>query len=466
MTVTVGGTGGTDVTVDTDTVMTGDQDALTFTATDWSMAQTVTVAADQDDDPTHDSATLTHTVASTDTGYSGLAAPTLAVTVTDDEAPTGPAITVFGFGSESTPDTGDTFGAGETIEVIVQYEPRVTVTGTPRIALDIGGATRYAAFSPGDSHLSGFGERSLLSFRYTVRAGDEDGNGISVAANSLELNRGTIVARSGGAAANLAHAAIAADATRKVDGGPAGPAITVFGFGSESTPDTGDTFGAGETIEVIVQYEPRVTVTGTPRIALDIGGATRYAAFSSGDSHLSGFGERSLLSFRYTVRAGDEDGNGISVAANSLELNGGTIVARSGGVGAGLAHAAIAADSSRKVDGGTLAAPLAPTGLSATASGWSAIDLSWTAPAADATTRAAVTGYRVEVSNGRLDRLGRGGHDGRLDDRVPAHGIERRRHPALPGDRDQQRRRRRGLGGRLGDDRDAGRAARPGPERR
>ena len=38
------------VTVDTDGGTEGDQDKLTFTSTNWSAAQTVTVAATEDDD--------------------------------------------------------------------------------------------------------------------------------------------------------------------------------------------------------------------------------------------------------------------------------------------------------------------------------------------------------------------------------------------------------------------------------
>ena len=411
-----------------------------------------------------------------------------------------PAVSSVGVGSG--PDSGGTYGAGETIIVTLGFTPKVTVTGTPRIALIVGATRRYAAYAA----TADFGERSLVNFRYTVAAGDRDVNGIGIPANGLELNGGAIVARAGGAAAVLDHAAHAAGGGHKVDGGgaadrtapglgaatvdgtaltlafdealdpdsvpgpsaftvtvagssrtvnavsvsgsrvtltlasavshdqavtagytkpaadplqdgtgnavatfsgqaatnttpsPTGPAITSFAFGADTTPEMGDTFGAGETIEVVLQYEPRVNVTGTPRIALDIGGATRYAAFSSGDSHLTGFGERSLLSFRYTVQAGDRDEDGISVAANSLELNGGTIVARSGGANARRTHAAIAVDATRKVDGGTLMPPLAPdlSGAEVQVDGQT-LTFRWHPPAADAS-RAAVTGYRVERS--------------------------------------------------------------------
>ena len=63
--VTVAGHAGTDVTPNPTT--------LTFTSTIWSTAQTVTVTAGDDADTTDDSVALTHSAASADSGYSGIA---------------------------------------------------------------------------------------------------------------------------------------------------------------------------------------------------------------------------------------------------------------------------------------------------------------------------------------------------------------------------------------------------------
>lgn len=60
-----------------------------------------------------------------------------------------------------------------------------------------------------------------------------------------------------------------------------------------------------------------VTVTGTPRIAIDLGGVTRYASYASGSGS-------SALTFSYVVQAGDFDANGITLAS-PLDLNGGTL---------------------------------------------------------------------------------------------------------------------------------------------
>ena len=77
VTVTVAGHSGTDVTPDPGT--------LTFTASNWDAAQTVTVTAGDDADTEDDSVTLTHSAASTDNDYSGIAIDEVAVTVSDND---------------------------------------------------------------------------------------------------------------------------------------------------------------------------------------------------------------------------------------------------------------------------------------------------------------------------------------------------------------------------------------------
>ena len=62
-----------------------DHQELTFTGSDWETAQTVTVSAAQDDDARDDVATLSHSVASTDTDYNGIGVSEVEVTATDDE---------------------------------------------------------------------------------------------------------------------------------------------------------------------------------------------------------------------------------------------------------------------------------------------------------------------------------------------------------------------------------------------
>ena len=73
-----------DVTFDTNSGSPGNQSTLSFSTTTWGTAQTVTVAAAQDDDTMNDTATLSHSASGG--GYNSVTGD-LAVTVTDDDSP-------------------------------------------------------------------------------------------------------------------------------------------------------------------------------------------------------------------------------------------------------------------------------------------------------------------------------------------------------------------------------------------
>ena len=81
VTVAISGHAGPDVSVDKTT--------LTFSATTWETAQTVTVTAVDDEiDDDGETVTLTHTVASPDdSDYQGISAGSVAVSITDDDLP-------------------------------------------------------------------------------------------------------------------------------------------------------------------------------------------------------------------------------------------------------------------------------------------------------------------------------------------------------------------------------------------
>ena len=85
VTVTVSGQAGTDVAL---SGMTLTDNVLTFTAMNWSTAQTVTVTAAEDDDAVTDAdVTLVHAVASTDdTAYNALSDLSVSVAITDNDS--------------------------------------------------------------------------------------------------------------------------------------------------------------------------------------------------------------------------------------------------------------------------------------------------------------------------------------------------------------------------------------------
>ena len=255
-----------------------------------------------------------------------------------------PAVTGVSFAGAAP--AGDSYRPGQTIRVQVAFSRPVTVTGSPRVDLTIGSATRAAAF------FSVGGAGTTATFEYTVASADADADGISIAANALSLDGGTIKGADGVTDAVLTHAAVARDPRRKVGSPPqgTGPAVSRMFF--SSYPADGDTYQFGEAIRVEVVFDRPVTVTGSPRVDLTIGSATRAASFASGAGS-----DVTALSFEYLVQAADRDTDGISIAANALGLAGGTIRAADGAADAVLAHAALAADTSRKVDGGRVSAP-------------------------------------------------------------------------------------------------------------
>ena len=125
-----------------------------------------------------------------------------------------------------TPNSG-TYAIDQMLSVSVVFSAAVTVTGTPQLALDIGGETRQADYE------SGSGTETLL-FSYTVAEDDEDTDGIEVLDSGLALNGGAISA--GGEAATLTH------------GGRTYPAVLVDGV--RPTLVSAETSVDGNTVSV------------------------------------------------------------------------------------------------------------------------------------------------------------------------------------------------------------------------
>ena len=250
----------------------------------------------------------------------------------------------------NSPASGDTYGYGENIEARVDFDHRVSVTttgGTPSLALTIGAHTRQATLiSPG--------RRTRLTFSYTVQAGDLAPAGTSIAANPVRLNGGTITHDADTAThALLAHGAVAADSTRKVNGRQGRPPkVEGVTFAVAAPKDS--VYWRGDTIAVRVGFDDSVAVNtagGKPQVALTVGTATRQATFWA---HAG-----KALEFVYVVQAGDRDADGVSIPANALALNGATI--RGTGVAstrdADLTHPLVAASAERTVDGSKVRAP-------------------------------------------------------------------------------------------------------------
>ena len=123
------------------------------------------------------------------------------------------------------------------------------------------------------------------------------------------------------------------------------PAVSDVDVTSE--PGDDDTYAIGDTIQVTVTFDQAVTVTGAPRIKLRVGGGD--AVHQKWADYTSGSGNEALL-FAYTVQVGDFDDNGFYIAADELELNGGTIQS-SDGTDANLDYPLQGGQSGHNVDG-------------------------------------------------------------------------------------------------------------------
>ena len=134
----------------------------------------------------------------------------------------------------------------------------------------------------------------------------------------------------------------------------AGPVVTSVGLNGSSD----GTWTAGETVRVMLRFSEPVTVAadgGTPTVGLGLDGRARQAAYASGS------GTGTLMVFAYTLTADDGTVTAVTVTADSLALNGGTI-RDAQGRDADLAHPGIGAATSDETETETERA-VALTGL-------------------------------------------------------------------------------------------------------
>ena len=137
-----------------------------------------------------------------------------------------------------------------------------------------------------------------------------------------------------------------------------GPSVT--GVSVVSRPNTGNTYGLGETIQVRLTFAEAVTVDtsgGAPRLQVKMAQTfgEKWANYAAGSG-------TTTLRFDYEVVSMNRSQTGIAVLENTLELNGGTIKSTASEVAASLAHAGLPHDTGHMVDGSlTRTTPTTPT---------------------------------------------------------------------------------------------------------
>ena len=152
VTVAIAGHAGTDVTLSGDTLT---NNALTFTASTWGTAQTVTVTAGEDDDTNADPAvTLTHTVAGGD--YEGLNAAGVTVSVTENDQDTPPAVTVsFEKDYHNLAEGASGVGVGLLLSAALESDVTIPIVVLPEStagAEDYSGVPNGITFAAGETY--------------------------------------------------------------------------------------------------------------------------------------------------------------------------------------------------------------------------------------------------------------------------------------------------------------------------
>ena len=222
----------------------------------------------------------------------------------------------------STPGTGGVYGIGETIVVAVTFSDEVNAVDDPQVRLLLeasgdGDGQRDAVFASGSG-------TTTLRFAYTVRAGDVDSDGLSIAALG-EAGLGTIKVRSSVNANVFAHHQHDAQnnlSGHKVDGTLV-PRVTKVEI--VSTPAHGDTYFRGETILVDVTFSAEVNAMRESRVRLRFDGTEENLLKDA--TYQSGSGTRTLR-FSYRVAIGDLDVNGLTIdPSGQYGLGSGKIVA-------------------------------------------------------------------------------------------------------------------------------------------
>lgn len=260
----------------------------------------------------------------------------------------------------SMPQVGHVYGLGEVIRLRVVFDEPVWVEADadgaePVLLIDMGRATVPARFVEGSGSPN-------LQFRYIVRTGDFDRDGIAVNANAL---RSGVIRDSAGntwGEPERRVPALPAQAGHTVNSGTdIDPPVVTGRPTFESAPERGDFYRIGETIRVGIAFSEVVHVSEQPSLALSIGANTRQAPYASGSG-------TTMLLFTYTVQAGDEDRDGISIGPGPGVLSGGAI-RDDGGNPAGRDFASVHANAAHKVDGVAPAVTATPEITSNPASG-------------------------------------------------------------------------------------------------
>ena len=275
VTVTVAAPSGSDVSVDKTT--------LTFTSSNWDDEQTVTVSAAQDDDALDETATITHSVTSTDSDYNGIRAGSIDVTVIDDEDI--PVTVTFDQAGHTIAE-----GSAVTVRVTLSEDPERQVV-IPITKSEQGGITTadYSGVPDSVTFESGDTEKSFIVTAAQDALDDDD--------ESVTVGLGTLP--------NAVTVGAIKETTVAINDDDV-PSVTIrFEQASYSLDE-----GSEVTVKVILSHDPERQVV-VPITKSEQGGATSadYSGVPENVTFESGETEKSFT-FTATQDMVDDDGTG------------------------------------------------------------------------------------------------------------------------------------------------------------
>lgn len=196
-----------------------------------------------------------------------------------------------------------TYKQGDTLDFLVTFSESVTVTinsGYPRIPVVIGSTMRY--LTPIASATS-----TTHTFRYEILSSELDTNGVAVLSPLQLSGAGTIT--DGGR--NTPTLTFTAPSTPLLKVDSTAPTVSSVTKTANGTYDSG-------TLQITINYNEAVTVTGTPSIAVSLASGTVNLNYASGSGTTS-------IVFSYSLTSSDYDFDGLPTSVNTIVLNGGTM---------------------------------------------------------------------------------------------------------------------------------------------
>ncbi|MES2207800.1 MAG: DUF4347 domain-containing protein, partial [Pseudomonadota bacterium] len=174
-----------------------------------------------------------------------------------------------------------------------------------------GGGSVYAQF-PGDGGNGGYGVATIWNKTGTVSADSATQTSIAGISNV-----------GGGGAGGYANGGGAVSGTTRGSNqtlGTIGTLVSAPTVSNVSASTSNNSYKAGSTIDITVQFSAAVDVTGSPHLTLETGATDQDAVYLSGTG-------TDTLTFRYTVQAGDTTSDLDYHDTGALTLNGGTLYA-------------------------------------------------------------------------------------------------------------------------------------------